>query len=476
MIFSSVLFLFYFFPAVLLCYFLIRKELRNTCLLLFSLLFYAWGEPKFILFLLLSIVVNYISGLGIDAMRGRVGAKIFLICTVLVNMGGLFFFKYINFTISIVNGVMQRVLPDWSRIPSLAVALPIGLSFFTFQGLSYVIDVYRDDVPVQKNPLHIALYISLYPQLIAGPIVRYADVYKEILHRESTLDDIETGTKRFIIGLAKKVMVADILASVADKIFGLPANQLTFATAWLGAICYTFQIYFDFSGYSDMAIGMGRIFGFHFLENFNLPYISTSVTEFWRRWHISLSSWFRDYLYIPLGGNRRGNVYVNLFIVFLCTGLWHGAAFTFLFWGLWHGAFLIIERIGKRKGITVPVPRIIKWIYTALIVIFGWVLFRSDGIRYAASYMKAMFGIFPDTFRLYGLAYYLDNQVIATLIAAALISLGVPGLIYNRLQSRFAGFSAKFVYVKMVGLWLLLFNSMCMIVNGNYSPFIYFRF
>ena len=476
MIFSSVLFLFYFFPAVLFCYFIIRKDLRNLCLLLFSLFFYAWGEPRFILFLLLSITVNYLAGLGIDAMRGTIWAKACMLCTILVNMGGLFFYKYINFAIKIVNGIMHRVYPEWNAISSLAVALPIGLSFFTFQGLSYVIDVYRGDVPVQKNPLHIALYISLYPQLIAGPIVRYADVYKEILHRESTLNDIEIGTRRFIIGLAKKVMLADILASVADKIFGLPADQLTTSTAWLGAVCYTFQIYFDFSGYSDMAIGMGRIFGFHFLENFNLPYISTSVTEFWRRWHISLSTWFRDYLYIPLGGNRRGNVYVNLFIVFLCTGLWHGAAFTFLFWGLWHGAFLIIERVGKLKGVKIPVPKIIKWCYTALVVILGWVLFRSDGIRYAVSYVKAMFGIFPDTFRLYGLPYYIDGQVIATLIAALVISLGLPRLVYDRLQADYSGFSDKFSYVKIAGLWLLLFTSMCMIVNGNYSPFIYFRF
>ena len=446
------------------------------CLLLFSLLFYAWGEPKFIFFLLLSIVVNYLAGLGINAARGSVWAKFFMAITVLVNMGGLFFYKYINFAISIVNSAMQRFSATWEMIPDLPVALPIGLSFFTFQGLSYVIDVYRDDVPVQKNPLHIALYISLFPQLVAGPIVRYADVYKEILHRESTLDNTAYGARRFIVGLAKKVMIADIMASVVDSIFALSAAELTPSVAWLGAICYTFQIYFDFSGYSDMAIGMGRIFGFHFLENFNLPYISSSMTEFWRRWHISLSTWFRDYLYIPLGGNRRGNVYINLFIVFFFFLLWHGAAFTFLFWGLWHGMFLILERIGKKHGIRIPVPRFIKWAYTALVVILGWVLFRSDTIEYAISYIRTMCGVYPDMFRQYSFSYYIDNQVIATLAAAAALSFGLPQRVLGLLRPMFSEFSKVFLYAKIAVLWLLLLGSMCMIVNGNYSPFIYFRF
>lgn len=355
MVFSSVLFLFYFFPVVLFCYFIAPKELRNAILLLASLLFYAWGEPKFIAVLLLSILINYLAGICIHISQGTVLAKLSLTVSLLANLGILGFYKYANFGVGIVNRVMGRI-PAWQAIPAVSVALPIGLSFFTFQGLSYVIDVYRGVAPVQKNPLYIALYISLFPQLVAGPIVRYTDIQREIGERKSSLDDIAQGAERFILGLSKKVMIADVLAAVSDSIFSTPVDGLDWPVAWLGAVCYTLQIFFDFSGYSDMAIGIGRIFGFHFLENFNLPYISTSVTEFWRRWHISLSRWFRDYLYIPLGGNRRGNVYVNLLIVFICTGLWHGAAFTFLFWGLWHGFFLIAERVGKRRGWAVHVP------------------------------------------------------------------------------------------------------------------------
>lgn len=363
-----------------------------------------------------------------------------------------------------------------ATISALTIALPIGLSFFTFQGISYVIDVYREEVPVQKNPLYVALYISLFPQLVAGPIVRYTDIYQEIKARESSLEDIAVGARRFIIGLAKKVIIADVLASVADPIFSLPTDQLELTTAWLGAICYTYQIFFDFSGYSDMAIGIGRIFGFHFQENFNLPYISTSVREFWRRWHISLSSWFRDYLYIPLGGNRRGNTYLNLLIVFICTGLWHGAAFTFLFWGLWHGLFLIVERIGKRQGWIVPVPKAVRWLYTTLVTVLGWVLFRSNGMRRAIAYFQAMVGIYPEGFRQFGLAYYLNRHILFTLIVALVVSLGLPGMVARRLENRFVAFAKYSEYLRILGLWVLLFGSMCMIVNGNYSPFIYFRF
>lgn len=473
MVFSSVLFLFYFFPVVLFCYFAVRKELQNVTLLCFSLVFYAWGEPKFIVVLILSILVNYLAGIGIHWLRGSIGAKLILIISLMANLGILFFYKYVDFGIGIINRIVRQLAVS-DTIPTLSIALPIGLSFFTFQGLSYVIDVYRGEVPAQKNPFYIALYISLFPQLVAGPIVRYADIYQEIRKRESTLDDITAGAERFIIGLAKKVMIADVLASVADQIFSRSTSQLAVETAWLGAICYTFQIFFDFSGYSDMAIGIGRIFGFHFQENFNFPYISTSVTEFWRRWHISLSSWFRDYLYIPLGGNRRGNVYINLFIVFICTGLWHGAAFTFLFWGLWHGFFLIAERIGKRRGWTAP--KAVRWLYTAMVVVLGWVLFRSSSMRSAAAYFLAMFGVCPEGFRRFGLAYYLDRQILFTLLVALAASLGLPGRAVRRLKNRFPAVIKYAEYLRVLWVWLLLFGSMCMIVNGNYSPFIYFRF
>lgn len=475
MVFSSVLFLFYFFPVVLFCYFIAPKELRNAILLLASLLFYAWGEPKFIAVLLLSILINYLAGICIHISQGTVLAKLSLTVSLLANLGILGFYKYANFGVGIVNRVMGRI-PAWQDIPAVSVALPIGLSFFTFQGLSYVIDVYRGIAPVQKNPLYIALYISLFPQLVAGPIVRYTDIQREIGERKSSLDDIAQGAERFILGLSKKVMIADVLAAVSDSIFSTPVDGLDWSVAWLGAVCYTLQIFFDFSGYSDMAIGIGRIFGFHFLENFNLPYISTSVTEFWRRWHISLSRWFRDYLYIPLGGNRRGNVYVNLLIVFICTGLWHGAAFTFLFWGLWHGFFLIAERVGKRRGWAVHVPAGIRWLYTAMVVVLGWVLFRSGGVRYAIGYYVAMFRLRPAGFQPYELAYYLDGQLIFTLAVALVVGLGLPGRGVRYLEKRVPRLFARLAYARIPCLWLLLLSCMCMIVNGNYSPFIYFRF
>ncbi len=373
MVFSSVIFLFYFLPIVLISYFAVKKELRNALLLAASLFFYAWGEPAFVFVLILSVAVNYVAGIGISYFKkkgSRLSAKGFLCFAAAVNLGILFYYKYVNFFIDNLNRVSDYTGMG-IHLHEVSTALPVGLSFFTFQGLSYVIDVYRGTVPVQKNPLHIALYISMFPQLIAGPIVRYEDIYKNISSRSISLDDVEDGIRRFITGLAKKVIIADTMALTADAVFAEGLEQLTPSLAWLGAVCYTFQIYFDFSGYSDMAIGLGRILGFHFMENFNMPYISKSVTEFWRRWHISLSSWFRDYLYIPLGGSRRGNVYIHLLIVFICTGLWHGAAFTFLFWGLWNGLFLVIERMGTNRGCMLHFPKGVRWIYTMSVVVTG---------------------------------------------------------------------------------------------------------
>lgn len=474
MVFSSVIFLFYFLPATLGVYFIVKKELRNAVLLLASLFFYAWGEPKFIVVLILSIFINYLVGIGIHVFRESGKAKWIMAIGVFANLFILFFYKYIDFTISIFNHISLKIIPGYGAISPMGIALPIGLSFFTFQGLSYVIDVYKNTVPVQKNPLHIALYISMFPQLVAGPIVRYIDIAPEIVSRESKLEDVSAGLRRFIIGLSKKVMVADILASVSDQIFNMPLEQLTASVAWLGIICYTFQIFFDFSGYSDMAIGLGRIFGFRFMENFNLPYISCSVSEFWRRWHISLSTWFRDYLYIPMGGNRKGNVYLHLLIVFFCTGLWHGAALTFIAWGLWHGTFLVLERVGRLKGYKVPFPRWVCWGYTGFVVIIGWVLFRSRDLVYAAGFFRAMCGICSPDFKFMGLAYYLDNQIIFTLMAAAIVSIGIPGKIMNFLQNKQWGHLWE--HLKMYVYWFLLLCCMTMIVNGNYSPFIYFRF
>lgn len=474
MVFSSVIFLFYFLPVTLGIYFIVKKEFRNMVLLLASLFFYAWGEPKFAAVLVFSIFINYLVGIGIHVFRGSRKARWIMIIGVLANLSILFFYKYIDFSIRILNDISAKVIPGYAAITALVIALPIGLSFFTFQGLSYVIDVYKNTVPVQKNPLHIALYISMFPQLVAGPIVRYKDIVSEIDSRSSKLEDLTAGFQRFIIGLSKKVMIADILASVSDRIFVLPLDQLTPYVTWLGVICYTFQIFFDFSGYSDMAIGLGRIFGFHFTENFNLPYISCSLTEFWRRWHISLSTWFRDYLYIPMGGNRKGNVYIHLLIVFFCTGLWHGAEFTFILWGLWHGTFLVLERVGRKKGCTVPFPRFLRWGYTMFVVAIGWVFFRSNDLGYAEGFLNAMFGRCIPAFKILGVTAYLDNQIIFTLIAAGLISIGVPGRILRYFEKKH--WIDIWSYIKIFVYWFMLLCCMAMIVNGNYSPFIYFRF
>jgi len=327
MVFSSSIFLFFFLPLVITGYYLLKENYRLYFLLLASLFFYAWGEPRYVLVMLLSIAINYIFGLFIHisiAAQEKIIAKVLLVLSVACNLGILFYFKYLNFTLNTVNRVFNTGFTFHD------IVLPIGISFFTFQGMSYVIDLYWQKVNVQRNPARLAFYISFFPQLIAGPIVRYIDIEAQIYHRAKSVEKFVSGAQRFIIGLTKKVIIANNMGYVADLVFANPAVENTAATAWLGVICYAFQIYFDFSGYSDMAIGLGRMFGFEFLENFNYPYISKTITEFWRRWHISLSSWFRDYVYIPLGGNKKGNVYVNLLIVFVLTGFWHGAHFQFL--------------------------------------------------------------------------------------------------------------------------------------------------
>lgn len=354
MVFSSIIFVIWFLPLFLICYFgvpyLIPNKnkivIYNGVLLVASLIFYAWDTPKFLFVMLFSILMNYCFGMFIDKTLSERGRKFELFLGVSFNLLLLGYFKYSNFFIGTLNQVLE------SNIPNINVVLPIGISFFTFQGLSYVIDVYRKTVKVQKNPLKVALYISMFPQLVAGPIVRYDTICKQINDRRISYDNLVIGLRRFIYGLAKKVLIANILGETADKIFSTEYFSIThmpMSVAWLGAICYTMQIYFDFSGYSDMAIGLGKILGFDFLENFNYPYISKSITEFWRRWHISLSSFFRDYVYIPMGGNRKGNVYLHLAIVFLLTGLWHGASWTFVLWGAYHGALILLERKMKNN-------------------------------------------------------------------------------------------------------------------------------
>ncbi|MCH1642338.1 MBOAT family protein [Paenibacillus timonensis] len=472
MVFSSTIFLFCFLPIVLIGYYLMKLEYRNAFLLIVSLFFYAWGEPKFVIVIILSILVNYIFGFLINICRIKYSitvSRAVMIIGILANCGLLFYFKYFDFFILNVNYVTGLDLSLENII------LPIGISFFTFQGLSYIIDIYLQKVQVQKNFLKFALFKSFFPQLIAGPIVRYVDVHDQIENRVTTVDDFAYGIRRFVMGLGKKIIIANTLGQVADSIFNLPAHQNSLDTAWIGAICYSLQIYFDFSGYSDMAIGLARMFGFKFKENFDFPYVSKTVTEFWRRWHISLSSWFRDYLYIPLGGNRKGNVYFNLLIVFMVTGLWHGAAWNFVIWGLWHGLFLIIERVLRKSKTKFRIPQILTWLYTMLIVVVGWVLFRSPDLAYALSYLKIMFAIDSPYDVGFTVWYYLDPMVITIILIACLASLPISKYIKNNVGAyeEHNGFS---LFIQNAYVAFLLILSIMFMATSTYNPFIYFRF
>jgi D-alanyl-lipoteichoic acid acyltransferase DltB (MBOAT superfamily) len=473
MVFSSVAFLTFFLPGLLIVYFATPKRftgVRNAVLLVFSLAFYGFGGPKFLLLMLLSIAVNYVCGLlaGSSAKRGRR----FAVCAAAVTgLGLLAYFKYAGFFAEILVSL-------GAGIPVPAVALPIGISFFTFQGLSYVIDVYRGDAEAQKNPANVALYIALFPQLVAGPIVRYTTVAREIREREVSLGDFSGGVIRFLFGFAKKMLLANAMGEIADKIFGLSPAGLPASLAWTGAIAYTFQIYFDFSAYSDMAIGLGRMFGFRFLENFNYPYISKSITEFWRRWHISLSTWFRDYVYIPLGGSRRsaGRHIFNIFLVWLLTGFWHGAAWNFIVWGLYFCALLLGEKYLWR-GFLEKAPAAALHIYTLVLVILSWVIFRAPDMQAAAGYIAALFGAYGgDAYRL-GAVYYI-REYLPEFAACVLASLPVRDLLRKRLERGGArGLSgALLVWGPKLSAALLFAAAYMKLVSGSFNPFIYFKF
>ena len=381
MVFSSAIFIFGFLPLLLICYFLTPKNKRNYTLLIFSLIFYGFGEPVFLFVMIAIVMIDYLSGILIDKYEKQ--KKAVLILSLILNLGLLFYYKYTGFFLDTVNTLFNL------RLPVPEIVLPIGISFFTFQALSYVIDVYKKEVKVQKNPLYILLYVSMFPQLIAGPIVRYQTVEDEITKREYSWENIAYGIERFVIGFAKKLIISNHMGRLADIIF--QGTGLTTDVAWIGAISFTLQIYFDFSGYSDMAIGLGRILGFHFNENFNYPYISKSITEFWRRWHISLSTWFRDYVYIPLGGNRKGALrhIFNMFVVWFLTGFWHGASFNFILWGLYYFVFLLLEKYVFNK-IFKNIPSVLKHIYALIIIIFGWVLFNCTNLEQCVYYIKTM--------------------------------------------------------------------------------------
>jgi len=468
MVFSSSIFLFFFLPLVIFGYYLIRKDYQIYFLLLSSLFFYAWGEPRYVLIMLLSIVINYTYGILINKSHAnKILAKFLLVLAIISNLGILFYFKYLNFMLDTVNLIFN------SGFQLREIIMPIGISFFTFQGMSYVIDLYWRKVDVQKNPAKLAFYISFFPQLIAGPIVRYIDIQEQIDKRIVSVEKFSSGAQRFVIGLAKKLIIANTLGEVVDLIFNVPVSEITAATAWLGIICYSFQIFFDFSGYSDMAIGLGKMFGFEFLENFNYPYISKSITEFWRRWHISLSSWFRDYVYIPLGGNRKGNVYVNLLFVFILTGFWHGANFQFLVWGLWHGFFLIVERLFGMRKVKKQKNIPLRYIGTMLIVVIGWVFFRSPGLRYALKYIGVMFGLVRPEFAGFTVWYYFNPKIVIMLCLAAVVSTPLFKILYNVLKSHIDIIKKPFIYAFIL---VLLFICIVFVTASSYNPFIYFRF
>lgn len=466
MLFSSMTFIYVFMPIVCISYLLIKQELKNYLLLIASIIFYAWGEPRYLAIMIITILVNYYGAILLSKYRSK--AKLILAATIVVDLAFLIYFKYFNFIIDNANALFAM------DVKFIDVIMPIGISFYTFQAMSYLIDVYRKDCPVQKDIYKLALYITLFPQLVAGPIVKYHDVAEQIDKRSVTFDKVALGVKRFIIGLSKKMLIANTLGAVADKIFAQPVEQFDAWTAWLGAICYSLQLFYDFSGYSDMAIGLGLIFGFRFMENFNYPYISKSITEFWRRWHISLSTWFKEYLYIPLGGNRvsRNRMYFNLFVVFLATGIWHGAEWTFVIWGLWHGFFIILEKAtGWHKDKKGWKLNLAQHIYTIFAFVIGWVIFRAPNLSYAGDYIQNMFGLISEHKINYEYAYYIDNIEIMAIVVGIICSMPI----FNKILD--IEYKHK-VWRSLVNIWLIILFilSSATVAASTYNPFIYFRF
>lgn len=471
MVFSSVLFLFRFLPIFMICYFLVPRRMKNIILLLGSLFFYAWGEPVYVVLMLFSIVSDYIHGRLIEYYRGKAAAKWWLVSSVVINLLLLGFFKYADFLIQTVNNMAG------TTFPLLNLPLPIGISFYTFQTMSYSIDVYKGEAKAQKNLLDFAVFVTMFPQLIAGPIVKYKQVAKMLHDRNEKVEEISYGVKRFVVGLAKKVLIANNMGMLWTQIVEMDYREMGVFTAWLGIIAFAFQIYFDFSGYSDMAIGLGACMGFHFPENFQYPYISTSITEFWRRWHISLGSWFREYVYIPLGGNRRGlgRQLINLLIVWMLTGIWHGAGFNFLVWGLWFAAFLILEKAFLGKLLSY-FPKTVGHIYACVVVLIGWVFFTiesSDGITY---YLGAMFGMNGAGW-FSGQGLYLFREYLGLLIIAFIGATPFLHDMIDRLEKEHRGhLIALYRLGEKVISAVLLLLSVAYVVEASYNPFLYFRF
>lgn len=469
MVFSSVLFLFRFLPVFFICYYVAPGRMKNFILLLGSLFFYAWGEPVYILLMLFSTLSDYVHGRLIEKYRGGGRAKLFLVSSVLINLLVLCFFKYADFLIQTVNVLLG------TSIPPLNLPLPIGISFYTFQTMSYTIDVYRGEAEVQRNLLDFGVFVTMFPQLIAGPIVKYRDVEERLHNRSVDICTVSCGMKRFCVGLAKKVLIANNIGELWSEISGMNLGEISALTAWLGILAFAFQIYFDFSGYSDMAIGLGKMMGFYFPENFNYPYISASVTEFWRRWHISLGSWFREYVYIPLGGNRKGlpRQLINIFIVWMLTGIWHGAGWNFLLWGLWFAFFLSLEKLFLGKILS-GLPRAAGILYNGLLVLVGWVLFALETPEQIWGYLKAMAGA-GGVLDSQGL--YLGRQYIVLFALAAVAATPLFTRLVKQLEHSGTGLGIGVYRLgeKVIPV-ILLILAVAGIVDASYNPFLYFRF
>ena len=473
MLFSSTIFLFAYLPLVLLGYYLINVKYRNVFLLIASIFFYAWGEPKFVVIMVLSIIVNYLFALIVDRYRNQKIIYFIMGLMVLINVSIFFIFKYLNFTIRNLNILFDNMFTQTN------ILLPIGISFFTFQAMSYVIDVYRQKGKVQKNPINVGLYISFFPQLIAGPIVRYETISNAINNRKETIDDFVDGIKRFIIGLSKKIIISNSVALLADKAFGITDySQLSASMAWLGALAFSLQIFYDFSGYSDMAIGLGKMFGFHFDENFNYPYISKTISEFWRRWHISLGTWFRDYVYFPLGGSKvqsKKRLIFNLLVVWSLTGIWHGASWNFILWGLFYFVFIAIEKLFDiPKKVNKKIISQLYRIFTLLCILLGWVLFKAKDLHSAIGYMKSMFGLSNNSLYDVETGFQIQQYLIILVIAIIFCTPFVKKikLLCNTyvLANKIAWFITPIMYI------VLFIISIAYTITSTYNPFIYFNF
>ena len=473
MIFSSLLFLFRFLPAVLFTYYIVPGSLRNLVLLLFSLVFYAWGEPVYIVLMLVSVLVSFTGGIAVDRMKknGRpLGAKVALILSSVISLSLLGFFKYADFAIGTINSLTG------AGIDLLKVALPIGISFYTFQTMSYTIDVYRGEAEVQKNLISFGAYVSMFPQLIAGPIVQYKTIDRQLRSRRESSEEFAQGVHRFVVGLGKKVLLANNAGALWDTVSSMTCTELPVMTAWMGLAAYTFQLYFDFSAYSDMAIGLGHMFGFRFLENFNYPYISKSITEFWRRWHISLGTWFRDYVYIPLGGNRVNPLrhIRNIMVVWLLTGIWHGASWNFVIWGIYYGILLLIEKFFLGKYLQ-KLPSVFQHIYCMFFVMIGWNLFVFDDMGAGIAYLKALFGGYGQGILNRETIYLLYNNIVL-LILLVIGSTHLPKKIGEKICLAVRNHDTVAIFLRSLFYAAVFLLSVAWLVDASYNPFLYFRF